>query len=168
MGISGIPLSKTFTVSFFGHRILYNTQFLERELERLISGFLMEKEYVEFLVGRNGEFDLLAASVIHRCKRTIRGDNSALVLVMPYLSAGFEKNEEAYRDYYDEIEICERSANMYYKVAIQERNRYMVNRSDFVVFCVQRENGGAWRTMRYAQSRGFPYRNLYSFLDVRY
>lgn len=163
MGVSGISLSKTFTVSFFGHRILYNPQFLERELERLISGFLMEKEYVEFLAGRNGEFDLLAASVIHRCKRTIRGDNSAMVWVMPYLSAGFEKNEEAYREYYDEIEVCERSANMHYKEAIQERNRYMVDRSDFIVFCVQRENGGAWQTMRYAQSRGVPYWNLNGF-----
>ena len=53
-----------------------------------------EKEYVEFLVGRNGEFDLLAASVIHRCKRTIRGDNSAMVWVMPYLPAGFEKTRK--------------------------------------------------------------------------
>lgn len=166
MGILDAPLSETFTVSFFGHRILERTQFLERELETLIGRFLMEKEYVEFLVGRNGEFDLLAAATIHRCKRMIRGDNSALVWVMPYLTAEFRDNEEAYRDYYDEIEICEGSANKHFKATIQERNRSMVDRSDFVVFCVQREKGGALQTMRYAQSRGVPYRNLCVSMDV--
>lgn len=157
---------ETFTVSFFGHRILERTQFLEQELETLVRRILMEKEYTEFLVGRNGEFDLLVASTIHRCKRTIRGDNSALVWVMPYLTAEFKENEKAYRDFYDEIEICERSANKHYKAAIQERNRSMVDRSDFAVFCVQRETGGAWQTMRYAQSRGVPYRNLCVSMDV--
>lgn len=155
------PFAKTFTVSFFGHRTLERAQFLEQELETLIGEFLMEKAYVEFLVGRNGEFDMLAAAVIRRCRRMIRGDNSALVWVMPYLTAEFKENEEAYRDYYDEIEICERSESKYHKAAIQERNRSMVNRSDFAVFCVQREKGGAWQTMRYAQSQGVPYRNLW-------
>ena len=45
---------------------------------------LLSKEYVEFLVGRDGEVDQLVSSTVRRCKRTVRDDNSALVLVLPY------------------------------------------------------------------------------------
>ena len=34
---------------------------------------------------------------------------------------------------------------------IQVRNRHIVDRSDFVVFWVERKSGGAYQTMRYAQ-----------------
>ncbi len=40
--------------------------------------------HVEFLVGRNGEFDQLVSSTVRRVKRNFRDDNSALVLVLPY------------------------------------------------------------------------------------
>ena len=42
----------------------------------LIRKLLKEKEYVEFLIGRDGEFDQIVSSTIRRCKRTVRGDNS--------------------------------------------------------------------------------------------
>ena len=32
----------------------------------------------------------------------------------------------------------------------------MVDRSDLVVFCIQRESGGAWQTMKYAKKQGKP------------
>ena len=47
----------------------------------------ISNEYIEFLVGRDGEFDQLVSSTIRRCKRTIRDDNSSLVLVLPYMTA---------------------------------------------------------------------------------
>ena len=49
----------------------------------VIKELLISQEYVEFLVGRDGEFDQLVASTVRRCKRTVRDDNSALVLVLP-------------------------------------------------------------------------------------
>ena len=94
----------TFTVSFFGHRMIDNTLEIENSLERLIQTLLREHEYIEFLVGRDGEFDQLVSSVIRRCKRNIRDDNSAHVWVLPYPTAGYRDNEDAYREYYDEIE----------------------------------------------------------------
>ena len=76
-----------FTVSFFGHRKIDNVFFIERNLEMIIRELLLTKEFVEFLVGRNGEFDQLVASTVRRCKRTIRDDNSSLILVLPYVTA---------------------------------------------------------------------------------
>ena len=150
----------TYTVSFFGHRAIEDPLLIEQRLEKLIRKLLMEKEYVEFLVGRNGEFDQIVSSTIRRCKRTIRDDNSAHVWVLPYPTVDFRDNEDAYRDYYDEIEICGTSAGGHFKSAYQTRNREMVRRSDLVVFCIQQVSGGAWQTMKYAKKQGKSYINI--------
>lgn len=149
-----------FTVSFFGHRQITNVMEMEKRLEPLIRTLLHEKEYVEFLVGRDGEFDQLVSSTVRRCKCMIRDDNSSFVWVMPYLTAEFRDNEESFRQYYDEIEVCSDAAGTHYKNAHQTRNRVMVDRSDLVVFCIQQVSGGAWQTMKYAKKRGIPYINI--------
>lgn len=155
----------TFTVSFFGHRRIENALEIENRLEQLIRTLLWEHEYIEFLVGRDGEFDQLVSSTICRCKRQYRSDNSAHIWVLPYLTAEFRDNEESFRDYYDEIEICEAAAGSHYKNAHQTRNRAMVDRSDLVVLCIQHESGGAWQTMKYAKKQGKPCINLNEQLE---
>lgn len=97
----------TYTVSFFGHRQLENAIELEQKLETVVRQLLLEKEYVEFLVGRDGKFDLMVASVIRRCKREVRSNNSSLVWIFPYETADYRNNREAYLDYYDEIEVAD-------------------------------------------------------------
>lgn len=155
----------TYTVSFFGHRMMDNTLEIENRLEQLIRTLLSEHEYVEFLVGRDGEFDQLVSSTIRRCKRECRSNNSAHIWVMPYVTAEYRDNEESFRDYYDEIEVCETAAVGHYKNAHQTRNRAMVDRSDLVVFCIQHASGGAWQTMKYAKKQGKPCINLNEQLE---
>ena len=149
-----------YTVSFFGHRVIEDPLMIEQRLETLIRRLLKEKEYVEFLVGRDGEFDQIVSSTIRRCKRTVRDDNSAHVWVLPYPTADFRDNEEAYREYYDEIEVCGAAAVGHFKGAYQTRNHEMVDRADLIVFCIQHESGGAWQTMKYAKKQNIPYINL--------
>lgn len=149
----------TYTVSFFGHRIIEQPLLIEQSLEELIGSLLRSKEYVEFLVGRNGDFDQLVSSAIRRCKREIRDNNSTHVWVLPYATADYRDNEEDYRAYYDEIEVFD-SAGKHFKAAFQARNRNMVDRADLVVFYVERNEGGAYQTMRYAIQQGKQYINL--------
>ena len=155
----------TYTVSFFGHRIIDNALEIENRLEQLIRTLLREHEYVEFLVGRDGEFDQLVSSTIRRCKREYRSDNRAHIWVLPYIRAEFQDDEGSFRDYYDEIEVCEAAARSHYKNAHQTRNRAMVDRSNLVVFCVQHESGGAWRTIKYAKKQGKHYINIINLLQ---
>lgn len=150
----------TYTVSFFGHRVLSDALAIEQRLETHIRQLLLGKDYVEFLVGRDGEFDLLAASVIRRCKREVRSNNSSLVWVLPYETAAYRNHEDSFLAYYDEIQICEEAACGHYKNAYRIRNQYMVNRSDLVIFCIQHPSGGAWQIFRYAQKHGVPFVNL--------
>ncbi|MGN0593411.1 MAG: hypothetical protein ACI4JQ_09205 [Ruminococcus sp.] len=142
-----------FTVSFFGHRNVSQVSLIEKRLEAVIQRLLAEKEYVEFLVGRSGEFDQLASSAVRRAKRTLWDDNSALVLVLPYPTAEYQKNEDSFHRYYDEIEICQNSAAAHFKSAMQIRNWEMVDRSHLVVCCIEHDSGGAYQTVQYARKQ---------------
>ena len=78
----------TYTVSFFGHRAIEDPLLIELRLETLIRKFLKEREYVEFLVGKDGEFDQIVSSTIRRCKRAVRDDNSTHVCHIQQQTSG--------------------------------------------------------------------------------
>ena len=139
-----------YTVSFFGHRQIYSQLLLDRLLDELIMQLLREHSYVEFLVGRDGDFDQLVSSAIKRCQRQYGHHNSSHIWVMPYSTSFFRDNEQACYDYYDEIEICEESSVKHFKAAFQIRNKHMVDRSNLVVLYVENTEGGAYQTMQYA------------------
>lgn len=121
------------------------------------------KGILEFLVGRNGDFDQIVSSAVKRQQRRVRDDNSALILVLPYPTAELRDNLENFEAYYDEIELCSAAAGSHPKGAIQIRNRQMVDRSDLVVFCVDHSSGGAYQTLRYAQRKKKEILNLAHF-----
>lgn len=58
-----------YRVSFIGHREVDDFFFVEDQVYSVVRELINTKEYVEFYVGRNGEFDTLVASVIKRVKR---------------------------------------------------------------------------------------------------
>ena len=140
-----------YTVSFFGHRYINNISAIEDKLEPIIENLLRTKEYVEFLVGRNGDFDRIAASVVRRVKNRLDYGNCELILILPYPTAEYRKNEEYFHQYYDDVEICYESSHSHYKAAIGIRNRSMVDRSDTVICYIDRNSGGAYQAMQYAK-----------------
>ncbi len=139
-----------FTVAFFGHRYIDNPFKVEELLEEQIRKLINEKEYVDFLVGRNGEFDQCVSSSVLRVRKNVRDDNSALVLVLPYATTEYLNNEEYYHDYYTDVEISYAASKAHPKAAIQIRNREMVDRADLVICYIERKEGGAWQTVKYA------------------
>ncbi|MBR1739569.1 MAG: hypothetical protein IJ737_04675 [Ruminococcus sp.] len=143
-----------YTAALFGHRQLTDSFAVEERLMKIIRDLINSKEYVEFLVGRDGEFDLLASAVIRRAVRSFGFGNTRFILVLPYIRAEYRDNERKYLDYYDEVEICPEAAGAHPKSAIQIRNRNMVDRSDLVICCIQHKNGGAFRTVEYAKRQG--------------
>ena len=148
------------TVSLFGHRIIEDYNFVENKLYELLR-ILMQKGYgeIEFLVGRNGDFDLMSASVIRKLKKETGNENVFLTLVLPYETAELRDNTEAFESYYDSIEISEVTRN--FKYAIVARNRDMIDRSDMVVVYVKNESGGAYQALKYAEKNQKRIINLY-------
>ena len=143
----------TYTVTFIGHRYIDNMFRIESRLEDIIRDLIQEHEYVEFLVGRDGEFDQIVSSTVLRVKRQVGSKNSALVWVMPYPRAEYENNAESFDNYYDEIEVCEESSRAHFKGAIQIRNRHMVDRASLLICYVEHESGGAYQTLQYAKKQ---------------
>ncbi len=143
-----------YIVALFGHRDFAATREIEQRLYDLVADLLRSKPYVEFLVGRDGAFDLFAASVVKRCRQSVRDDNSALIWVLPYLTADFRENQAAYQNYYDEIILSPAVQGKHFKAAISARNREMIDRADLVILCVQKNCGGAYQALRYARQQG--------------
>jgi len=142
---------KIYTVSFFGHRVLNDFFEAEKEVEKIVTDLLLNKDYVEFLVGRNGEFDLMVTSTIRRVKERYGTGNCMLILVLPYPCAQVMNNEKNFYSYYDDIEISLKASNAHYKSAITLRNREMIERSDLVVLYMTGRPGGAYNAFKYAK-----------------
>lgn len=155
-------MNEKLTVSLFGHRIIEDYQTVESKLYELLRIVIQGRNgEIEFLVGRNGDFDQMTASVIRKLKKEMGNENVFLTLVLPYETAELRNNTDSFESYYDSIEICEASANQNFKYAIVARNRDMVDCSDMVVVYVKNESGGAYQALKYAEKTEKRIINLY-------
>ena len=145
---------KIYTVSFFGHKYIEQEAEIESRLDRLLHELITQKEYVDFLIGRDGEFDMIASAAIRRAVSNYGYGNTHLTLVLPYMKADFRNNEKSFLEYYDEVEICEKSAEAHPKSAILIRNQSMIDRSDLVICCISHKSGGAYKSVQYAKKQG--------------
>lgn len=143
-----------YTVTFFGHRHLSHPFVVENRLEPILRDLITTKEYVDFLVGRDGEFDQLVSSDIRRAIDAYGYGNTSHILVLPYERAEYRDNRESFEAYYDEVEICTESANTHPKAAIFERNKQMVLRANLIICAIEHESGGAYAAVKYAEKQG--------------
>lgn len=145
-----------YRVSFIGHREVNNFSFIEEQVENIVKELINTKEYVEFYVGRNGEFDIMVASVIKRTQRDYGKSNNSLILVIPYSIA----NQEDMENYYDEVWYPSELHNVHYKSAITKRNEWFVNNSEMLVAYVERDYGGAYECLKKAQQKGLSIKRI--------
>ncbi len=143
-----------FRVGFFGHRYVDSFVQTERRLEKLIKELLRRKSFVDFYVGRSGDYDQMVASTVRRVRENGYERSCALILVLPYVTAEYRNNEDGFNAYYDDIEICEAAEFSHPKGAYAIRNKEIVRRSDLIVSCIERESGGAYLAVKYAKQLG--------------
>ena len=150
-------LKNIYTVSLFGHRKLYDLYRIDKYLVPILKKLIQQKPYVSFLIGRNGEFDEYAASVIKQIQKEFGKDNNDITLVLPYTVSDLEY----YIKYYDNIIISDGIEGMHPKSAITMKNRWMIDQSDLVIVNVEHNQGGAFTAMKYAEKRNRKIINLY-------
>lgn len=136
-----------FTVSLFGHREIDDLRRLEDLLYPILKELMDTDAYINFLIGRNGEFDEYVASMIKRAQKEVGRKNSDITLVLPYRVADLEY----YEKYYDDVLIPDSVHGAHPKSAITLKNRWMIEHSDLVLVYVERKKGGAYAAMKYAQ-----------------
>ncbi len=140
-----------YRVAFVGHREIEGGFWTQEEILRSVVQVILEKhEYVEFFVGRNGVFDLLAAAIVRGEQRKQETPKCKLILVLPYMM----KDCEYYKKYYDEIYFPLEKEKVHFKRAISKRNEWLVDRCDLIIAYVLRESGGAYNTLKYAKKKG--------------
>jgi len=137
---------KYYTICLFGHRKIDDLNIIEKKLRFIINEILKRNDFVEIMIGRNGEFDEFAASIIKRLQKEGYDSRLAITLVLPYSCS----NMDCLEKYYDGIIIPELASKWHPKGAIKKRNQYMVNCSDLVVVYVNKK-GGAFDAFQFAK-----------------
>ena len=146
-----------YRVSFFGHRTLYDIVSVQKKIESAVKELLKQKEYVEFYVGRNGDFDISAASAVKQVQKTVGNHNCSLILVLPY----HVKDEVYYESFYDEI-LLPIDSKTHFKSAITKRNQWMIDNSELLIAYIEHPSGGAYKAMKYAEEKNVPVFNIAS------
>ena len=150
----------TFTISFFGNRDFNEHLKIEERFENLLKDIINKHEYVEFLVGRNGEFDQFVSSTIKRIKRNYCDSNNSLICVLTHKTREYKDDFAALHDYYDEVEIHEKVPGIHYKELIKDRNENMIIRSHLMICYTKKNFGGAYSAIQLAKFHHCPYINL--------
>ena len=110
-------------------------------------------------LGGYGGFDNFAYDCCKKFKET--HSKVSLVFVTPYLTAEYQKNHLNYqKTRYDAI-IYPEIENKPPRYAITYRNKYMVEKADFVVAYITHDWGGAYKTYQYAKSKKKPIFNVF-------
>ena len=140
-----------FKVGFIGHKEVENFFNVEQQqIHDNVIKLLDEKEFVEFYIGRNGEFDIMVASVIKGIQRDRGTYNNCLILVLPYDVADMD----SYEEYYNEVMIPRELYKVHYKAAIEKRNEWIIDNTDLMIMHVIREEGNSAKCLKKAQGIG--------------
>lgn len=134
-------------IALFGHRDFNGHRILDERLYPLLRDLLQTEAYLEIYIGRNGEFDRYAASVIKRLQRVVGPGYITLLCILPYR----ERCLDDYAGYYDGVIIPEELATIHPRRAITGRNRWMVEQADLVIAYTERCEGGAYAALQYAK-----------------
>lgn len=137
--------------TFAGHRDI-NPLIVKDALREQIKLLLEMDTSFCFYVGAMGAFDVLCAQCVIELKKDHPKKQIRLTLVEPDLPMGSEWTKQ-YAQYDDVIRMIHRET-AYREHPIIERNRWMADHSQYLIACVYRQNGGAFRTLTYAEQSG--------------
>ncbi len=137
-------------ITFCGHSKLSDQATIQALLTQELRS-LLEQENHEFYLGGYGDFDLLAAKVLHELKPEYPELES--ILILPYLDRPVDAS------FYDST-IYPPLENVPKRFAISRRNKWMVEQADMVIACVDHDWGGAAKTLEYAVKKGLHIINL--------
>lgn len=134
-----------YRIAMFGHRDFNCHRQLEERLIPVLRDLIRKKKFIEIYMGRDGEFDTYAATLVKRVQKDY-DDYHAIEfnLVLPYP----KKDMEDFEKYYDRVDI---PISAHPKLAITKRNEWMVEQADLVICYIERESGGAYKAVQYAK-----------------
>lgn len=137
-------------ITFCGHSKLIEQDTIRAHLTHELRT-LLEQGNHKFYLGGYGDFDLLAAKVLHELKSEYPELES--ILILPYLDRPVDAS------LYDST-IYPPLETVPKRYAISRRNKWMVEQADMMIACVDHDWGGASKTLEYAVKKGLRIINL--------
>lgn len=151
-------------ITFCGHSRFFGL----KEYEQKLLDFLLEKvgdTPADMYLGGYGDFDNFAYSCCKKYKETHK--NVSLIFITPYMTEEYQKKHLEYiKTVYDEI-IYPEIENKPLKFAISYRNKWMVEKADFVVCGINHSTGGAYQTYLYAKRKKKEIFNVMNFIELK-
>ena len=149
-------------ISFFGHRDFVATVNFENKILSFLEKNIGDKVALAYL-GRQGRFDEFAYNCCIKYKK--KHPNLSIVYVTPYITLEYQKKQLiSCSEGYDEI-LYPDIEDKPLRFAITYRNKYVVERSDYVIAYVTHRFGGAYTTYKYALKKGKQIYNLANFQE---
>lgn len=133
--------------TFFGHADSPTN--IKKEIQKVIEDLILQKGVNTFYVGTNGNFDRMVQSVLIDLKKKYPNLECCTVLayipgIKPEFDIGYEKLEFLYPDGLEKVPK---------RFAIDWRNKWMVQQSDYVISYVRHSFGGAAKYMELAKRK---------------
>ncbi len=131
---------------FIGHREAEDS--LLPQLTSLVERHIVEYNVTEFVVGRHGNFDSLAARAVIAAKK--RHPDVRLVYLRPYHPA---ERKEKTPDGFDDSFYPPGMERVPKRAAIIRANQYMVEHSDYLIAYAWHPASNAMKLLEYARKR---------------
>ena len=113
---------------------------------------IVGNQVADIYLGGYGEFDEFAYCCCKEYKKT--HPNISLIFITPYMTEDYQKNHlSCQQKRYDGI-LYPEIEDKPLKFAITYRNRWMVEKADYIVACVNHTWGGAYKTYKHAKKIG--------------
>lgn len=135
-------------ISFFGHKDYY----YDDDVKAVAYSFVRKvaKGQVSFFVGCYGGFDKMSYDLARRYKKEV--DSTAkIVFVTPYLDEKYLSYKTEIWDF-DEV-LYPPLESVPKRLSILKRNEYVVEKSDYIVFYVDHNFGGASQALEFAKRK---------------
>ncbi|MEG1559579.1 MAG: SLOG family protein [Clostridia bacterium] len=158
---------KNITCSFAGYRpqklsILYDELsspcvLLKRRLKSEIERMIENNNVATFISGMAMGIDLIAAEIVLIVKKERPYDDIRLVTAIPFEGQDDSWCGEYRKRYRHVLDMADEQviiSEYYTRACMYERNRYMVDNSDYIIAVFDGKSGGTKYTLDYAIKRG--------------
>lgn len=133
------------TCTFFGHRECPDT--IKPALRKTIEMLITDHGVENFYVGNQGQFDACVRSTLRQLK--IEYPNIRYAVVLAYMPV----RRSEFDDFTDTV-FPEGLETVHPRYAIDRRNKWMLERTDFVICCIQHPWGCAAQYVQAAVRQG--------------
>ena len=149
-------------ITFVGHGTLHIDENLSDKIVATIRENILGEENITFYCGGYGDFDNHCASICRKLKKEIFCE---VVFVTPYITPSQqEKMKYLINTKLYDSTIYPPIENVPLRFAISKRNEWMMINADIIIAFVNRDYGGAYKSLQVAKRKKKKIINIGDFL----